>query len=780
MSYIRYPATGSGSVPTYANAASLPASADDGALAVTLDTDSLYIYDEDTLSWELLATGGSSVLAVGTYDSLAAVADGAQISANAIFFQSATATRPGMVSTGAQTFAGNKTFSGSVLTTTLDKAAAGTLLIGNTNATTITIGNASATVNILGTTLYENVTNLQVADKLFTVNYGGAGGTAVGAGMEIEEGGSITSYIKTSGDRNSFLMLAPNTVGVITFTPGASGFTIDQASHNPLTLGAVGSSPNANGASLSTQVLTLEPASASFPGVVSTASQAFAGAKTFGDGVLAATFISTAANVATAGTIRLANTESIRWRNNANSDNLSLSVDASDILQYGGAFNASGTVTGSNLSGSNTGDVTLAAVGSSPNANGASLSGQQLNLQPADATNPGVITTGSQTIAGNKTLNGTMTVTGQADAVQLTVIGNGTQTNNILHVRTSGGTSRLTIANDGTTTVNGSLSSTNMTANPTASTIMLRDASVNTAANNFVPELASTATAAGSTTLTVSSEMVQVFTGVTTQTVNLPNATTLLTGHTFKVINDSTGALTVNNNGGSLVATVAAGYRVEFVCTANGSSDGSWATNIVPSLPVPIASGGTGQTAKTAAFDALSPATTKGDIIVYDGSDNIRLAVGTNGYVPVANSSATSGIEWKDIGASDQSGSSGAVAWPVAADTFFDFTSLSLAAGTWAISGMLVTDYSGGAGSSGFVTLGINTNSGNNGSGLNVGQNQYTVTPNLSAGTFTAYSISNYIVTPVATTTYYLKGYADTSAANLRHRGYRMSAVRIK
>lgn len=62
------------------------------------------------------------------------------------------------------------------------------------------------------------------------------------------------------------------------------------------------------------------------------------------------------------------------------------------------------------LSGTNTGDVTLTAVGSTPSANGASLSGQALTLQPASATQPGVVTTGTQTIAGNKTLSGSITL----------------------------------------------------------------------------------------------------------------------------------------------------------------------------------------------------------------------------------------------------------------------------------------------------------------------------------------------------------------------------------
>ena len=66
----------------------------------------------------------------------------------------------------------------------------------------------------------------------------------------------------------------------------------------------------------------------------------------------------------------------------------------------------------------------------------------------------------------------------------------------------------------------------------------------------------------------------------------------------------------------------------------------------IPSLPVSIANGGTGQTTATAAFDALAPTTTKGDLIVSNGTDNIRVAVGTNGYPLIAASAAASGVAW--------------------------------------------------------------------------------------------------------------------------------------
>lgn len=66
----------------------------------------------------------------------------------------------------------------------------------------------------------------------------------------------------------------------------------------------------------------------------------------------------------------------------------------------------------------------------------------------------------------------------------------------------------------------------------------------------------------------------------------------------------------------------------------------SLATEVTGNLP--IASGGTGQTTKTAAFDALSPNSTKGDIEYHNGTNNVRLPIGVDGYVLTASSGVPS------------------------------------------------------------------------------------------------------------------------------------------
>jgi len=71
-----------------------------------------------------------------------------------------------------------------------------------------------------------------------------------------------------------------------------------------------------------------------------------------------------------------------------------------DAALTGATF--TGSISATNLSGTNTGDLTLTAVGAAPNANAASLSGQILQLQPANTSFPGVLTAADWNTFNNK------------------------------------------------------------------------------------------------------------------------------------------------------------------------------------------------------------------------------------------------------------------------------------------------------------------------------------------------------------------------------------------
>lgn len=115
MAYYTYPpSTSSASgVPTYPSLANFPsaATAGNGALAIALDTDTLYISNGTV--WEPIASPGT-VLGVGTFDSGTPSPNGAHVDSNLLIMQSASASNPGEVNTGTQTFAGNKTFNGKI------------------------------------------------------------------------------------------------------------------------------------------------------------------------------------------------------------------------------------------------------------------------------------------------------------------------------------------------------------------------------------------------------------------------------------------------------------------------------------------------------------------------------------------------------------------------------------------------------------------------------------------------------------------------------------------
>lgn len=90
-------------------------------------------------------------------------------------------------------------------------------------------------------------------------------------------------------------------------------------------------------------------------------------------GVLSKYFTSTTTNAATAGQFRLAKTDTVDWRNNANSGNLALGIDTSDQLTFNGSVVIPGTVGAANtvLTSNGTSPVWATIVNANVNASAA-------------------------------------------------------------------------------------------------------------------------------------------------------------------------------------------------------------------------------------------------------------------------------------------------------------------------------------------------------------------------------------------------------------------------
>jgi hypothetical protein len=310
--------------------------------------------------------------------------------------------------------------------------------------------------------------------------------------------------------------------------------------------------------------------------------------------------------------------------------------------------------------------------------------------------------------------SGTVTSVGLSAPSFLSVSGSPVTSSGTLALSYSG--TALPVANGGT----------GVTSSSGANSVVLRDANQNITANSFNDSYSNTAASGTTITLTAASTRRYTITGSGGQVFTLPDATTLANGSIFEFDNNQTsGAITVNNNSGTLIVSVPSGgiNRVDLLSNATvaGSWDKhslapanvSWSTNTfdyagsitsatwngatvainrggtgqttqaaaitaltgtqtsgyylrsngtnsvlsaiqaadVPTLnqnttgtasnvtgTVAIANGGTGQTTTSAAFNALSPITSTGDLIIGNGTNSAtRLGIGTNGYVLTSN-----------------------------------------------------------------------------------------------------------------------------------------------
>jgi hypothetical protein len=165
--------------------------------------------------------------------------------------------------------------------------------------------------------------------------------------------------------------------------------------------------------------------------------------------------------------------------------------------------------------------------------------------QPRLVSGTNIKTVNSTSLLGSGDLNvGTITSVGATVPSFLSVSGSPITSSGSLDISYSG--TALPVDNGGTGATSSNAAITNLTGFTT------------------------TVTAAGTTVLTDTSTLYQVFTGSTTQTVRLPVTSTLELGWTFRICNNSTGVLFVQSSGGNAVMTVVPGTTARLICIGQG------------------------------------------------------------------------------------------------------------------------------------------------------------------------------------------------------------------
>lgn len=142
---------------------------------------------------------------------------------------------------------------------------------------------------------------------------------------------------------------------------------------------------------------------------------------------------------------------------------------------------------------------------------------------------------------------------------------------------TTSGTLALSYSGTAIPIANGGTAKTSVTTAPAATSWAGWDANSNLSANNVLEGYATTATAAGTTTLTVGSAYQQFFTGTTTQTVVLPVTSTLVLGQKFLITNASSGIVTVESSGANTVIAQSGSSSYLYTCVlTSGTTAASW------------------------------------------------------------------------------------------------------------------------------------------------------------------------------------------------------------
>ena len=340
-----------------------------------------------------------------------------------------------------------------------------------------------------------------------------------------------------------------------------------------------------------------------------------------------------------------------------------------NLLNKANTGGGSGTVTSVNVSGGTTGlttsggpvttSGTITLAGTLNVANGGTgattAAGARTNLSVPSTTGSGASGTWAIDITGNAATvtNGVYTTGSYADPTWITSIAGSKVTGNISGQ--AGSVANALTAGTGIsysigTTYDGSVAVTINNSAPDQTVSLTGGTGISTSGTypsftitNTLPDqvvsltggtgISTSGTYPSFTVTNTAPDQVVSLTGAGTTSVTgtYPNFTITSNDQYVGTVTSVSGTGTVN--GISLSGTVTSSGSLTLGGTLSGVD---LTTQVTGTLP--IANGGTGQTTASAAFNALSPVTSTGDLIIGNGANSsTRLPIGANNYVLTSN-----------------------------------------------------------------------------------------------------------------------------------------------